>query len=241
MLQDYPKGSNNNDEGYETSGTAFMTYGLFRGLNSGILDEGTYLEPALRGWKYLSEAALQESGKVGYCQAIGSNATSATSQSSDQPFGYGAFLLAGSEVSRWVGGVTENNLPYLQRKLWGAVAFKGGKYFAGGNVTEGGTAFEENGVTYVPASEVAGYLGLTAEEADGGIKIADELNGRETLLPAEEIVIRGGVSYVSAESMASAAGKHAVRCGDVTVISCKRTVFNPCEESCVSCLNEILN
>ena len=102
MLQNYPTGNNGNDWGYETSGTAFLTYGLFWGLNNGMLDEDTYLEPALRGWKYLSEIALQENGKVGYCQPIGSNATQATAQSTDQPFGYGAFLLAGCETSRWV-------------------------------------------------------------------------------------------------------------------------------------------
>ena len=107
MLQNYPTGNNGNDWGYETSGTAFLTYGLFWGLNNGMLDEDTYLEPALRGWKYLSEVALQNNGKVGYVQAIGSNATSATAQGSDQPFGYGAFLLAGCEASRWVDGFTE--------------------------------------------------------------------------------------------------------------------------------------
>ncbi|MGN1098210.1 MAG: glycoside hydrolase family 88 protein, partial [Clostridia bacterium] len=75
MLADYPKGNNGNTEGYETSGTAFMTYGLFWGLNSGILDEDTYLEPALRGWRYLSKVALLDDGRVGYCQPIGSAAT----------------------------------------------------------------------------------------------------------------------------------------------------------------------
>lgn len=103
MLQNYPLGGENN-WGYETSGTAFFTYGLFWGLNNGMLDEETYLEPALRGWKYLSEIALQDGGKVGYCQQIGSNATQATPWYVEQSFGYGAFLLAGCEVSRWADG-----------------------------------------------------------------------------------------------------------------------------------------
>ncbi len=101
MLQDYPKGSNGNDEGYETSGTAFFTYGLFWGINNGLLDEETYLEPTLRAWGYLSEVALQSDGKVGYVQPIGSNATQATAASTTQNFGVGAFLLAGCEAARW--------------------------------------------------------------------------------------------------------------------------------------------
>ncbi len=101
MLQDYPKGSNGNDEGYETSGTAFLTYALFWGINNGILDEETYLEPTLRAWGYLENVALQSDGKVGYVQPIGSNATQATPASTTVNFGVGAYLLASCEAARW--------------------------------------------------------------------------------------------------------------------------------------------
>ncbi len=100
MTQDYPK-SSSNTEGYETSGTAFMTYGLLWGINNGILDEKIYLEPALRGWGYLENVALSEDGRVGYVQPIGSAATTATGKSSTYNFGVGAFLLAGCEAARW--------------------------------------------------------------------------------------------------------------------------------------------
>ncbi|MBQ8002346.1 MAG: glycoside hydrolase family 88 protein, partial [Clostridia bacterium] len=96
-----PTGNNNNDYGYETSGTAFFTYGFFWGINNGILDKETYLDTALSGWKYLSEVALHEDGKVGYVQYIGSNATEAMSYDTTQNFGVGAFLLAGCEAARY--------------------------------------------------------------------------------------------------------------------------------------------
>ncbi|MBR5535249.1 MAG: glycoside hydrolase family 88 protein [Clostridia bacterium] len=105
MLQNYPVGNNGNNEGYETSGTAFFTYGLFWGINNGFLDEETYLEPAVRAWGYLKDVALHSSGKVGYVQPIGSNATQATPYDTTQDFGVGAYLLACCEAARYA----ENN------------------------------------------------------------------------------------------------------------------------------------
>ncbi len=239
MLQDYPKGSNGNSEGYETSGTAFFTYGLFWGLNSGVLSEQTYLEPALRGWKYLSEVALQESGKVGYCQPIGSNATQATAQSTDQPFGYGAFLLAGCEASRWVGGVTRQNAPYLARKLWNSVAINGGKYYAGGQVIEGEAAYnDENGVLYVPLWQTADLMGFDVEQTDSGYTISNV--SRTAVITADKIVERDETEFVPATTLARAVGKYVTEVGSVTVISHKSTVFFSCEEESEAYLNELL-
>ncbi len=101
MLQDYPKGSSGNEEGYETSGTAFLTYGLFRGVNNGILTDVKYEYAAIRGWGYLENVALLSDGKVGYVQPIGSNATQATPEGTTVNFGVGAFLLASCEAARW--------------------------------------------------------------------------------------------------------------------------------------------
>lgn len=100
MLQGYPV-SSTNPKGYETSGTAFMTYGLFWGINNGILDEETYLEPTLRAWGYLENVALRDNGLVGYVQPIGSNATQATPSTTTQDFGVGAFLLVSCEAARY--------------------------------------------------------------------------------------------------------------------------------------------
>ncbi len=112
MLANYPL-SEDNPQGYETSGTAFMTYALFWGLNNGLLSEEVYLEPALRGWKYLSEVALQETGMVGHVQPIGSAATQATPASTTQNFGVGAFLLAACEAYRYVNANVSATIPYL--------------------------------------------------------------------------------------------------------------------------------
>ncbi|MGM9551570.1 MAG: glycoside hydrolase family 88 protein [Clostridia bacterium] len=101
MLQDYPKGSNGNDMGYETSGTAFFVYGLFWGINNGVLTDDAYLKAAVRGWGYLENVALHSDGKVGYVQPIGSKATEAVSYDTTANFGVGAYLLASAEAARW--------------------------------------------------------------------------------------------------------------------------------------------
>ncbi len=237
MLQDYPKGQNGNSWGYETSGTAFFTYGLFWGLNSGLLDEGKYLEPALRGWKYLSEVALQDSGKVGYTQAIGSNATQATAQSSEQSFGYGAFLLAGCEVSRWVGGVEENNADYLKRRLRNAIAFSGGKMYFDGETADSG-AFVEGGTLYLPVIETAEKLGFNAVSSGGGCNLTDEVNGGTKAV--EDVVDRNGDLYAPADSLAAAMDRYATVWNGVTVISHKRAVFYGCEDAVTDYLSDLL-
>ena len=234
MLQNYPR-SSGNEWGYETSGTAFFTYGLFWGLNSGLLDEDTYLEPALRGWKYLSEVALQDNGKVGYCQQIGSNAAQATEDWRDQPFGYGAFLLAGCELSRWVGGVEKNNAPYLKRRLWGAVAAADGRMYIGGEAIDS-TAYVEDGVLYLPVEQTAEAFHYTYDA--GSADLADEVNGG--IYPLEGIVTKDGVDYAPAEALAETVGRYATDCGGVTVISRKRTVFYDDESEAEAYLKSLL-
>jgi unsaturated rhamnogalacturonyl hydrolase len=88
--------------GYETSGTAFFTYGFLWGINNNLLEKKTYLPVALKGWKYLTKIALQPSGVVGYVQPIGEKAIPGqkVDQNSQSCFGVGAFLLAASEMTR---------------------------------------------------------------------------------------------------------------------------------------------
>ncbi|MCD0489507.1 glycoside hydrolase family 88 protein [Pedobacter sp. MC2016-14] len=90
--------------GPETSGTAFFTYGLFWGINNGILKEKDYLPAALKGWKYLSEVALQSDGRIGYVQPIGEKAIpgQVVDEKSTAGFGVGAFLLAACELYRFL-------------------------------------------------------------------------------------------------------------------------------------------
>ncbi len=90
--------------GAETSGTAFFTYGLLWGINNGHLKAKTYLPTAKKAWKYLSETALQQDGKIGYVQPIGEKAIpgQVVNASSTSNFGVGAFLLAGCEMYRYL-------------------------------------------------------------------------------------------------------------------------------------------
>ena len=90
--------------GPETSGTAFYTYGMLWGINNHYLNEKEYLPVAQKGWNYLSKIALQPDGRVGYVQPIGSKAIKGqvVDQNSTANFGVGAFLLAGSEMYRWL-------------------------------------------------------------------------------------------------------------------------------------------
>jgi unsaturated rhamnogalacturonyl hydrolase len=90
--------------GPETSGTAFFTYGLLWGINNGVLKEKTYLPAALKGWKYLSEVALQTDGRVGFVQPIGEKAIPGQVVNADSTsnFGVGAFLLAACELYRFL-------------------------------------------------------------------------------------------------------------------------------------------
>lgn len=90
--------------GPETSGTAFFTYGLLWGINNGILNENEYMPVVALAWKYLTTIALQEGGKVGFIQPIGERAIpgQVVDKNSTSNFGVGAFLLASTEMYRYL-------------------------------------------------------------------------------------------------------------------------------------------
>jgi len=90
--------------GPETSGTAFFTYGLLWGVNNGYLSKKEFAPVIARAWRYLTETALQPSGKVGYVQPIGERAIpgQTVDQNSEANFGVGAFLLAACEYVRYL-------------------------------------------------------------------------------------------------------------------------------------------
>lgn len=89
--------------GEKTSGTAFFTYGYLWGINTGYLRKTEYLPITLKGWKYLSQKALQPDGRIGYVQPIGEKAIpgQVVNAQSTANFGVGAFLLAASEMYRY--------------------------------------------------------------------------------------------------------------------------------------------
>lgn len=87
----------------ETSSTAFFTYALAYGVNEGLLDAATYTPVVDRAWQGMLNLALNSSGRLGYVQAIGA-APAANTAESDHDYAYGAFLLAGCEILRGLGG-----------------------------------------------------------------------------------------------------------------------------------------
>lgn len=87
----------------ETSCTAFFTYAIAYGINAGLLDSATYLPAVMNAWNGMTQTALHPSGKLGYVQAIGLDPKAATFEG-DQDYGYGAYLLAGVEILRLLGG-----------------------------------------------------------------------------------------------------------------------------------------
>lgn len=90
--------------GPETSGTAFFVYGILWGINHGLLDKELYAPVVEKGWKYLTEAAVQKDGTLGYVQPIGERAEpdQIIDQRSTSDFGVGAFLLAVAEMIRYL-------------------------------------------------------------------------------------------------------------------------------------------
>lgn len=90
--------------GPETSGTAFFTYGLLWGINNGYLTKDAYYPIVERAWSYMRYEAVQPSGALGYVQPIGEKAIpgQVVDKNSTASFGVGAFLLAASELYRFL-------------------------------------------------------------------------------------------------------------------------------------------
>ncbi len=86
----------------ETSGTAFYTYGLAWGINQGILKKEKYEPAVMKAWNAMSSYITKE-GKLGYVQPVGVAPGQAWPDKTEV-YGTGAFLSAGSEVYKLVGG-----------------------------------------------------------------------------------------------------------------------------------------
>lgn len=80
----------------ETSGTAFITFGLAWGINQGLLPEADYGPIVDRAWEALRRA-VNADGRLGWVQQVG-NAPDQVISTDTQLYGAGAFLLAASEI-----------------------------------------------------------------------------------------------------------------------------------------------
>lgn len=86
----------------EVSGSAFFIYAIAWGIDHHILDRATYLPVVKRGWKGLLDHVYAD-GRLGAIQPIGA-APDAYTATSSYVYGVGAFLLAGSEITRLRAG-----------------------------------------------------------------------------------------------------------------------------------------
>lgn len=82
----------------ETSGTGFYCYAFAWGINHGLLDRARYEPAARRAWAALAGCVTPE-GKLTHVQPVGFTPVTFDAQHTE-PFGVGAFLLAGGEISR---------------------------------------------------------------------------------------------------------------------------------------------
>ena len=82
----------------ETSGSAFMTYGLAWGVNEGHLEAARYGPVVRKGWAALA-VAVDSEGKLGWVQPVG-YAPDSVLASDSHLFGVGAFLLAAEQMYR---------------------------------------------------------------------------------------------------------------------------------------------
>jgi len=80
----------------ETSGSAFITYGLAWGVRHDLLDRESTLPAVRRAWNALTDCVSPE-GKLEFVQPIGV-APEGFDPGHNEPFATGAFLLAASEV-----------------------------------------------------------------------------------------------------------------------------------------------
>lgn len=84
----------------ETSGSAFFTYAMAWGVNEGILDAQSYGPIIEKAWEGLVPM-LAPNGVLRYIQQVGAGPAPNNGQLYDKDYGYGAFLLAGSEMMRY--------------------------------------------------------------------------------------------------------------------------------------------
>ncbi|WP_197428951.1 glycoside hydrolase family 88/105 protein [Phnomibacter ginsenosidimutans] len=91
--------------GFETSGTAFFTYGILWGINHGLLSKVEYGPVVEKAWQALTTTAVQPNGTIGYVQPIGERAIPGqiVDKNSTANFGVGAWLLAACEMYRYLG------------------------------------------------------------------------------------------------------------------------------------------
>lgn len=87
----------------ETSSTGFFTYGLWWGINNGILDKNEFLPYAVKGWQAMLDA-IQPDGMLGWVQPIGHDPQSVT-KNMTEVYGPAAMMRAAREITIFLNSV----------------------------------------------------------------------------------------------------------------------------------------
>lgn len=82
----------------EMSASGFYCYALAYGVNTGLLDKEKYFPVVKKAWTVLVNSVYPD-GKLGWVQPIGADPKKVI-QNMTEVYGVGAFLLAGSEISK---------------------------------------------------------------------------------------------------------------------------------------------
>lgn len=96
--------------GFETGGTAYIIYGLAKGINMGLLDKEIYSGSINAGFKFIV-GAVKDSGQVGFVQprdSSGGEKGVALDGSATGGYATGAVMLAGIETEKMNSGLTSN-------------------------------------------------------------------------------------------------------------------------------------
>ncbi len=83
----------------EMTGTGGFWYGICAGIELGILDAEIYLPVAEKVYRCVTEDALGKTGRVGYCQPIGSAPATATKNDTNM-FGVGLTMMGAAAFMR---------------------------------------------------------------------------------------------------------------------------------------------
>lgn len=84
------------------SGTLFIMYGMLWGVNQGYLDADEYLPSIRKAWKAACDAVSKE-GALGWVQPIADKPGHYSGEDTEA-YGAGAYLMAGTELRKYVIG-----------------------------------------------------------------------------------------------------------------------------------------
>lgn len=84
----------------EMSSTGLFAYALWWGINTGILDEDTYLIPAQKAWQSMVKS-VHTNGMLGFVQPVGADPQSVTFDMTET-YGAGAFLMTAQQILKYI-------------------------------------------------------------------------------------------------------------------------------------------